>query len=87
MLLAFACMADWRTRSHAALERHATDVDAMSTEYGFALWLAWGTTFQGWTSAVLKQEPKGLDALAQGLAAIRGYRRNRHDVRWLMLLA
>jgi predicted ATPase len=80
-------MADWMTRSYAALERHATDVAAMSTEYGFPLWLAWGTAFQGWTSAVLKQEPKGLDALAQGLAAIRATGALVMIPYWLMLLA
>jgi predicted ATPase len=87
MLLAFACMADWMTRSYAALERHAADVVAMSTEYGFPLWLAWGTAFQGWASAVLKQEPKGLDALAQGLAAIRATGAIVMTPYWLMLLA
>ena len=87
MLLAFACMADWMTRSYAALERHAADVVAMSTEHGFPLWLAWGTAFQGWASAVLKQEPKGLDALAQGLAAIRATGAIVMTPYWLMLLA
>jgi len=87
MLLAFACMADWFTRSHAALERRAIDVAAMSTEHGFPLWLAWGTAFQGWASAVLKQDPKGLDALAQGLAAIRATGAIVMTPYWLMLLA
>ena len=87
MLLAFACMADWLTRSHAALERHAAGVEGMSTEHGFPLWLAWGTAFQGWTSAVLKQDLKGLDALSQGLAAIRATGAIVMTPYWLMLLA
>ena len=87
MLLSFVCLADWMTRSHVQLQRHAAEVLAKSGEYGFPVWLAWGTAFQGWTSAVLKQDPKGLDGLAQGLAAIRAAGAIVMTPYWLMLLA
>ena len=87
MLRSFACLADWLGRSHVELEHRASEVVAMSTKHGFPLWLAWGTAFQGWTSAVLQQDPKGLDELARGLAAIRATGTILMTPYWLMLLA
>jgi class 3 adenylate cyclase/predicted ATPase len=87
MLLSFACLTDWITRSHDRLARHAAEVVVLSTKYGFPLWRAWGTAFQGWASAVLKKDPKGLEALAEGLAAIRATGTILMTPYWLMLLA
>ncbi len=45
---------------------------AVTTEQGFAMFLAYGTLFQGWAMSQQKQSAEGLAKMHQGLDAIQG---------------
>jgi class 3 adenylate cyclase/predicted ATPase len=59
---------------------------AVSTQYSFALGLAWATTSQGWALAETGQE-EGLGKLLHGLSATRATGARIHDTCTLALLA
>jgi len=42
---------------------------ALSSEQGFAFWVAWGTILQGWALAEQGQGEEGIAQMRQGLAA------------------
>jgi predicted ATPase len=59
---------------------------AVSTQYSFALGLAWATTSQGWALAETGQE-EGLGKLLNGLSTFRATGARIHDTCTLALLA
>jgi class 3 adenylate cyclase/predicted ATPase len=72
---------------NAKRTRELTDeAIAVSTQYSFALGLAWATTSQGWALAETGQE-EGLAQLLQGLAATRATGARTNDTFTLALLA
>ena len=64
----------------------ADEAIAVSTQYSFALGLAWATTSQGWALAETGQE-EGLGTLLHGLSATRATGAREHDTCTLALLA
>jgi class 3 adenylate cyclase/predicted ATPase len=64
----------------------ADEAIAVSTQYSFALGLAWATTSQGWALAETGQE-EGLGKLINGLSATRATGARIHDTCTLALLA
>jgi predicted ATPase len=72
---------------NAKRTRELTDeAIAVSTQYSFALGLAWATTSQGWALAETGQE-EGLGKLINGLSATRATGARIHDTCTLALLA
>ncbi|HEY7491137.1 MAG TPA: adenylate/guanylate cyclase domain-containing protein [Candidatus Tectomicrobia bacterium] len=65
-----AVIRQYRREVHATSER-AEALMALSTEQGFALFLAWGTILQGWALAAQRVGEEGIVRLSQGLAASR----------------
>ena len=64
----------------------ADEAIAVSTQYSFALGLAWATTSQGWALAETGQE-EGLGTLLHGLSATRATGAREHETCTLALLA
>ncbi len=60
----------FRHEGQATQERAEATI-ALSTEHGFAWWLAWGTMLQGWALAAQGQVEAGIDQMSQGLSAAR----------------
>ena len=56
-----------------AAQRGAEGTIALWTEQGFAYYLAWGTTMQGWAQA-RRARMRRLAQMRHGLAALRGHR-------------
>jgi predicted ATPase len=54
-----------------AVEEQAAAVIAVSTEYGFPYYLAWGTILHGWAVAERGQVERGIAQVREGLAAMR----------------
>ena len=76
-LSSLAYALDWAAMLHrfrreveAAQERAAAAI-TLSTEQGFALYLAWGRIVRGWTLAEQGQGAEGIAQICQGLAASR----------------
>jgi class 3 adenylate cyclase/predicted ATPase len=73
--LAFArCFAAWVSqfrRDVPAVHEHAEAAVALSTEQGFPLWAAQGTSLRGWALAMQGQGEEGLAQVRQGIAAWR----------------
>ena len=63
-----AMLHQFRREAQAAQER-AEAAMALSTEQGFALYLAWGTILRGWALAEQGQGEEGIAQMRQGLAA------------------
>jgi adenylate cyclase len=63
-----------------AVEEQAAAVIAVSTEYGFPYYLAWGTILHGWAVAERGQVERGITQMREGLTAMRAtgcdYRRS-----------
>jgi predicted ATPase len=59
-------------RDVAAVHEHAEAATALSTEQGFPLWGALGTSLRGWALAMQGQGEAGLAQVRQGIAAWRG---------------
>ena len=63
-----------------AVEEQAAAAIAVSTEYGFPYYLAWGTILHGWAVAERGQVERGIAQMREGLAAMRAtgcdYRRS-----------
>ena len=75
--LSLAYALDWaamlyrfRREGEAAQERAAAAI-TLSTEQGFAVYLAWGMILRGWALAEQGQGAEGIAQLRQGLAAYR----------------
>jgi TOMM system kinase/cyclase fusion protein len=60
----------FRREGQAAQERAEAAI-TLSSEHGFALWLAWGTVLQGWALVEQEQVEKGIAQMRWGLAACR----------------
>src|SRR5262249_43360975 len=58
----------WR-RDVSAVHEQADAAVALSTEQGFPLWVAWGTSVRGWALAMQGQDEEGLVQVRQGTAA------------------
>jgi predicted ATPase len=58
-------------RDVPAVHEHAEAAVALSTEQGFTLWAAWGTSWHGWALAMQGQGGEGLAEVRQGIAACR----------------
>ena len=56
-------------RDVPAVHEHAEAAVALSTEQGFPLWAAWGTSFRGWALAMQGQGEEGMAQVRQGIAA------------------
>jgi predicted ATPase/class 3 adenylate cyclase len=54
-----------------AVYEHAEAAVALSTEQGFTLWVAWGTSLRGWALAMQGQDEEGAAQVRQGIAAWR----------------
>ena len=68
------CWAAWVSqfrRDVPAVHEHAEAAVALSTEQGFPLWAAWGTSLRGWALAMQGQGEAGLAQVRQGIAAWR----------------
>jgi predicted ATPase len=60
----------FRREPQAVYEQAETAI-ALCTEQGFAYYLAWGTTMQGWARVAQGQDEAGLVQMRRGLAALR----------------
>jgi predicted ATPase/class 3 adenylate cyclase len=58
-------------RDVSVVHEHAEAAVALSTEQGFPLWAALGTSMRGWTLALLDQGEAGMAQVRQGVAAWR----------------
>jgi predicted ATPase len=58
-------------RDVPAVHEHAEVAVALSTEQGFPLWAAMGTSLRGWALAMQGQGEEGLVQVRQGIAALR----------------
>ena len=56
-------------RDVQAVYEHAEAAVALSTEQGFPLWAAWGTSLRGWALAMQGQGAEGMAQVRQGIAA------------------
>jgi predicted ATPase len=66
-----AMIYQWR-RDVPAVHEHAEAAVVLSTEQGFTLWAAWGTSLHGWALAMQGQGEAGLSQVRQGIDACRG---------------
>jgi predicted ATPase len=58
-------------RNVPAVHEQAEAAVTLSTEQGFTLWMAWGTSLRGWALAMQGQGEEGLTQVHQGIAACR----------------
>jgi predicted ATPase len=65
-----AMLHQFRREPYAVYERTEAAV-ALCAEQGFAYYLAWGTTMQGWARAAPGQDEEGIAQIRRGLAALR----------------
>ena len=65
-----AYVSQWR-RDVPAVHEHAEAAVALSTEQGFPLWVAQGTSLRGWALAMQGQGEEGMAQVRQGIAAWR----------------
>ncbi len=87
MTLSFACWAEWIGREPEKVQLHAEEAIALSLEQNFPLWLAWGTSYRGWSLAVSHQQEAGIGLLRKGLAEVRATGTVVMTPYWLMLMA
>jgi predicted ATPase len=69
-VLNFASWIDWLTGS-PELPRHADELQTVSTEQDFPLWLGWAFAYRGRWLISQGQAAEGFALLSQGLAAVR----------------
>jgi len=67
--LSFAAGVHQLRREGQAAQEQAEAVMALSSEQGFALWLAMGTVLRGWVLAEQERGEEGIVQICQGLAA------------------
>ena len=85
--LAYDAMLQQFSGARDAVEEQAAAAIAVSTEYRFPYYLAWGTILHGWAVAERGQIERGITQMREGLAAMRA---NGCDLRrpyYLSLLA
>jgi predicted ATPase len=80
LALAYDAMLQQFRGTRDAVEEQAAAAIAVSTEYGFPYYLAWGTILHGWAVAERGEVERGIAQMREGLAAIRAtgceYRRS-----------
>ena len=80
LALAYDAMLHQFCETRDAVEEQAAAAIAVSTEYGFPYYLAWGTILHGWAVAERGAVERGIAQMREGLAAIRAtgceYRRS-----------
>jgi predicted ATPase len=69
------------------VEEQAAAAIAISTEYGFPYYLAWGTILHGWAVAERGEVERGIAQMREGLAAIRATGCDHRRSYYLSLLA
>ena len=69
--LAYTTMLQQFCRESQAVYEQAEAAIALCTEQGFAYYLAWGTTVQGWAQVAQGQDEAGMVQIRRGLAALR----------------
>ena len=78
--LAYDAMLQQFCGTRDAVEEQAAAAIAVSTEYGFPYYLAWGTILHGWAVAERGQVERGIAQMREGLAVMRAtgcdYRRS-----------
>jgi class 3 adenylate cyclase/predicted ATPase len=67
----YAAIVSQYRRDVPAVHEHAEAAVALSTEQGFPLWAAQGTSLRGWALAMQGQGEEGLAQIRQGIAAWR----------------
>jgi predicted ATPase len=85
-LLHAAWLHQWRGEAQAS-QAWAEAGIALSTEQGFAYWLAVGTVLRGWALAEQGQAAEGIAHIAQGIAAYRALGAELISAHFLGLLA
>jgi predicted ATPase len=80
LALAYDAMLQQFRGARDAVEEQAAAAIAISTEFGFPYYLAWGTILHGWAVAERGEVERGIAQMREGLAAIRAtgceYRRS-----------
>jgi predicted ATPase len=69
LALNFAGLVHQYRREEAAVQERAEALLALSSEQGFALWVAVGTITRGWALATQEQVEEGIRQIRQGMAA------------------
>jgi predicted ATPase len=85
-LWATAVLHQWRGNRQQVQEWTEAMV-RLSTEQGFAFWLAYGTMLRGWARTEQGQVEEGIAQLEEGLAACRATGTEGGPIRWLPWLA
>jgi predicted ATPase len=67
----WAAMVSQFRRDVSAVHEQAEATVTLSTEQGFTLWAAWGTSLRGWTLAIQGQDEDGVAQVRQGIAVWR----------------
>jgi predicted ATPase len=67
----WAAMVSQLRRDVPAVHEHAVAAVALSTEQGFPVWTALGTSLRGWALAMQGQSEEGMAQVRQGIAACR----------------
>jgi class 3 adenylate cyclase/predicted ATPase len=82
-----ACLFTWCGAEWTSLLRHVEEMLDLSNRHGFALFRAWGETFQGCAMAALGRAEEGLPILHRGLAVTRAIGQRQHLPQTLTMLA
>jgi predicted ATPase len=82
-----ACLFTWCGAEWTSLLRHVEEMLELSNRHGFALFRAWGETFQGCAMAALGRAEEGLPILHRGLAVTRSIGQRQHMPQTLTMLA
>jgi predicted ATPase len=69
--LNYAAMLHQFRREQSAVSERTEAAMALCAEQGFAYYLAWGATMQGWARAAPGQDTEGMAQIRRGLAALR----------------
>jgi adenylate cyclase len=67
----WAALVNQLRRDAPAVHAQAEATVTLSTEQGFTLWAAWGTSLRGWALALQGQGEEGRAQVRQGIAAVR----------------
>jgi DNA-binding winged helix-turn-helix (wHTH) protein/tetratricopeptide (TPR) repeat protein len=71
----------------AQLDRQAREMQRLSAEHGFPLWIAWATIFEGWVAGARANEADGIALMERGLEAWRGAGARIGEPYFLVLLS
>jgi class 3 adenylate cyclase/predicted ATPase len=74
-------------REVQAVQEHAEELIALSTEQGFPLWLAYGTILRGWALSAQGEGAEGIAQVRQGPVAYRATGAEVHQPYFFCLLA